>query len=274
MQFLLFLGPLLALLGLMGSKNEDDEPEVETREPIPPFEPEEDDNPDEDENPDEEENVGDESAIDIRIFADADIPQEAIDAAAAAEALLEDFLLTVDEFGSQRDLNITLEQGEIDGEGGTGALTYIEGFRVGEPVGTARIVLDSDDLADMIANGNFDEVMEHEIIHAMGLGVKWRQEDFIEQDENGTNIFIGERATEQFEILTGNEDLPGVPVAEGFGHWLQDAIPGDIMNPTVYDGSVITNVTLGSLEDIGIPIDPSIFDEDPDAVSEDDIMMV
>ncbi|HDZ53603.1 hypothetical protein LCGC14_0045590 [marine sediment metagenome] len=268
MQFLLILGSLLGLIGALGAAGgggKDDKPDEDD---IPPTVPEEPEAPetDEDENDDleEVEEEGFTPAVDIRISAAEDLSQDLIDAGSYAEQLLEGLFLSADDFGSQRVLNIDLRQDDIDGEGGTAALTSVSGIRQGQPTENATITFDRDDIDQLRAYGSMDEVMEHEMIHALGFGITWDTENLVGRDEDGSPVFTGTAATTSFQEFSGEEDVPaGVPLDGSEGHWHEGDVPGDVMNATVYDGAELSDITLASLADIGIPIDPSAY-QDPE----------
>ncbi len=285
MQFLLILGPLLALLGLAGSKSgkggKDEPPaEQEPQQPVEPAQPAQPVDPDGEDvsepSPDEADEVVRSPAIDIRITTQGNLPQDLIDAAFDAEALLEDLFMSAEDFGSQRVLNINLRQGDIDGEGNTAAETYVTGIRAGEPTSTATITFDRADLESMRDYGTMDEVMEHEMIHALGFGITWDTENLVGQDADGNPIFTGQAATSAFQDFTADEAVPrGVPLDGSRSHWDPDAISGDVMNAVIYNDAQISDITLASLADIGIPIDPDAYqDKDWNMMTEEEELLV
>ncbi|MEP3597553.1 hypothetical protein [Parvibaculum sp.] len=280
MEFLLILGSLLGLIGAFGAAggggSKDDAPDEDN---TPPTVPEEPDMPgtdeDEDDDLEEVEEEGFTPAVDIRIMVADDLPQELIDAASYAEQMLEGFFMSAEDFGSQRVLNIDLRQGDIDGEGGTAALTSVSGIRQGEPTEDATITFDRDDIELMRTYGTMDEVMEHEMIHALGFGITWDTENLVGRDEDGNPVFTGTAATSSFQEFSGDEDVPaGVPLDGSEGHWHADDVPGDVMNATVYDGAAISDITLASLADIGIPIAPSAYQESKEGMLLEEELMV
>ena len=113
-------------------------------------------------------------------------------------------------------------------------------------VAEGGLLIDSADIDSVESRGLLDELLMHEMLHAIGWGTTWSYQGL----ESG-NTFVGENATDVYGSA--------VPL-DGNGH-LSESV-GDEMGTTYISGSTepITDLTFAVLEDMG-------FDTtyDPDA---------
>lgn len=147
------------------------------------------------------------------------------------------------------------------------------------------------DVADAdsyLAQGLFDDIVVHEMMHVLGIGTLWDLNQLTTGSVAGGDMrFTGENAilayeTEFAAIAAGDPDSgDGVPVetdggsGTAGGHWDEDTFGNEVM--TGYIGGVPTyqsSMTVASLEDLGYE---TIWDaNDPTAAMPqlDDILIV
>jgi hypothetical protein len=238
MEFAAFIAALLGAWGFAANKDKDED---DTRvEPDPA-----DERPyDENHNP----------AVDIVFSIDDGVSQSVMEAAADAEAYIEGLFLSAEEFGEQRTLEIRLFEDNIDGDGvtvGWGSLhsTYDDGMAK-----SGEICIDEQDVSDMEDRGYMDETIEHEIFHVMGFGILWDDFGLIDESDPNNPLFTGEHAVNAYNEATGGNHA-GVPLDEGLAHWDEVALYDETMTPAAGDGAYVSDITLASLLDIGMPID-------------------
>lgn len=134
------------------------------------------------------------------------------------------------------------------------------------------MVLDAADLAALQASGGLQDVILHEMLHVVGLGVLWRS--FAQatlQGEGGANpLFTGTQARAQFLALGGNAALfpSGVPVENTGGagtrdgHWRESVFGRELMTGFYQGGQVnpLSAVTIAALGDHGYVVDLAAAD--------------
>ena len=163
-----------------------------------------------------------------------------------AEILSDMITGDVASYGDIDDVRIQLYTGSNDGAGGTlGTGGWME-LRSDSMVAEGGLLIDSADIDSVESRGLLDELLMHEMLHAIGWGTTWSYQGL----ESG-NMFVGENATDVYGSA--------VPL-DGNGH-LSESV-GDEMGTTYISGSTepITDLTFAVLEDMG-------FDTtyDPDA---------
>jgi hypothetical protein len=165
------------------------------------------------------------------------------------------------------DIRITAELKAIDGTGGVLGQAGPTALRTGSYLpATAMMQFDSADAAGFNSQGLFDEIVTHEMLHAIGIGSIWSYKGLV----SGAS-FIGANAMAAYDDLVdafngfenGVEALP-VPLESGGGsgtagsHWSEAVFNTELMtgyidtapaNGTVADP--LSAMTIASLKDLG-----------------------
>jgi hypothetical protein len=165
------------------------------------------------------------------------------------------------------DIRITAELKAIDGTGGVLGQAGPTALRTGSYLpATAMMQFDSADAAGFNSQGLFDEIVTHEMLHAIGVGSIWSYKGLV----SGAS-FIGANAMAAYDDLVdafngfenGVEALP-VPLESGGGsgtagsHWSEAVFNTELMtgyidtapaNGTVADP--LSAMTIASLKDLG-----------------------
>jgi hypothetical protein len=169
------------------------------------------------------------------------------------------------------DLYICLQVGKDDGVGGTlgfASPTYQrleDGSSKGLTI-AGFINLDVDDVKNLIDNGTFDDVFLHEVGHILGIGTY-----FVAQGIAGTAQqrcpYRGVKATAEYKKISKCDVLPMENDGrEGDGtycaHWDEQCLKNELMTGFIsFNGpNPLSRVTIGSLEDLGYPVDYSTAD--------------
>lgn len=171
------------------------------------------------------------------------------------------------------DVYICAEDADIDGESGIlgGAMpiwaqtTERTNPKTGEPylvAVTGVMIFDRPDIPNMMSQGTWEEVVQHETLHALGFGSLW--------DENGlytagSGVYASGTNAEREWNDIGCDGLLPVELDGGQGtegsHWDEDCLGHEMM--TGYLSGVdqpLSRITIGSLEDIGYDVDYSQAD--------------
>ena len=95
----------------------------------------------------------------------------------------------------------------------------------------------------------------HEIGHVLGIGTQpWSNNGFV-QESPGDVHFNGPRAIAAFNAAGGrNYTGKKVPLEEGWGHWRESVLSGELMEPTGGEGRV-SAITIQALADVGYSVD-------------------
>lgn len=140
--------------------------------------------------------------------------------------------------------------------------TQSAGFLAGLPA-VAEIVLDRKDVGSL-ATGLLEQVVAHEIGHALGVGVAWRT---LVIKEAGEYVFKGPGAMKEYGQLLGGDPVP-VPVDDGarYPHWRESTFSAELMSPKLSKGfQAISRMTLASLVDLGYEVKLDAADAFPPA---------
>jgi hypothetical protein len=132
------------------------------------------------------------------------------------------------------------------------------------------ILLDSEDLADIEAEGLLDELILHEMAHVMGFGSVWVEQGLLADASlppgTGTDPhFTGAQARAEFDALGGDayegnkvpvENTGGQGTADG--HWRESVFGNELMTGFINEGeNPLSRVTLASLADQGYVVNIS-----------------
>lgn len=124
---------------------------------------------------------------------------------------------------------------------------------------TGAMIFDEFDVAALRRNGLYEDVILHEMGHVMGIGTAWRLNGV--QDDVVDCPYTGVAANREYREITGcTDDVPTEPSAAGRGsacsHWEEGScITNELMTSRLSLDSVISTITIGSLEDIGYTVD-------------------
>lgn len=170
------------------------------------------------------------------------------------------------------DLVLYVTVDPIDGAGGglAGALPCF--VREGSGLPTfARLRVDRDDVAGLLANGRLVDVVSHEVAHALGFGTLWGGAGLLAEPAAGTSgpspdtHFTGTRAIAEFDAAGGAARTAGakVPVQNRGGagivdtHWRETVMGDELMTAELNaaGGNPLSRVTVGSLADMGYSVD-------------------
>lgn len=126
----------------------------------------------------------------------------------------------------------------------------------------SAMTFDGDDIELMRENGSWDSTVLHEMVHALGFGITWVEQDLVQVDENGTPRFTGANAISEylFAMPQSEDDAgaqAGIPV-EGDGpgesfasHWDEELFGDEFMTGEIDDQDSYSIMTIAALEDMG-----------------------
>ncbi|WP_332771406.1 leishmanolysin-related zinc metalloendopeptidase [Phenylobacterium sp.] len=155
------------------------------------------------------------------------------------------------------DILITAELKNIDGAGGILGQAGPTSVRTGSYLpATASMQFDIADAANFFAQGLFDEIVGHEMIHSVGFGTIWSYLGLV----SGTN-FIGAKATAEYNALLGDGSAAGVPLETGGGsgtagsHWSEAIFAHELMTGYIDAApDPLSRMTVASLQDLGYQV--------------------
>ena len=122
---------------------------------------------------------------------------------------------------------------------------------------------DAADVAVLQSNGRLTVVVLHELLHVLGFGTIWTDNDLLSGDSTGDARFLGPRArTACANVHAGGAacatDVP-VHSADGTGsayaHWRESLFTSELMTPFLTAGSTpFSLMTVESLGDLGYTV--------------------
>lgn len=154
-------------------------------------------------------------------------------------------------------LNISAEGVVIDGAGGIlgqagpDLITSQGGFTL---TTAGSMQFDTADIANMEANGTFDDVILHEMAHVMGFGTLWTLNGVY---VDGTGQYTGTNAVNAYRTEYGQPLATFVPVELGGGqgtangHWSESVFGAELMTGFINGSPFISNTTVRSFVDLG-----------------------
>jgi hypothetical protein len=114
---------------------------------------------------------------------------------------------------------------------------------------TGQVVIDIADLDNQTANGFLDELVVHEIGHALGIGTTTDNPGI---DLVSDGVYTGAKAVAEYSVLTGNPET-SLPF-EADGHHLSEATFGEMaMTPSGGFNPPVPRLVIAILEDLGYP---------------------
>jgi hypothetical protein len=166
------------------------------------------------------------------------------------------------------DAYICAEEKIMDGPGGVFAVGFPLYTRASDKINpltgekyrvtlTGHILFDTADLEDLMNSGEFDSVVLHEMAHALGAGTLW-EENGLYTPGSGTYA-TGTHADDAWKSMGCSGPLP-IELDFGGGtmdvHWDEECLKAEILTGVKAGASQpISNITIGSLEDIGYIVD-------------------
>lgn len=186
-----------------------------------------------------------------------------IQAYAAAENISDIVTGDLPSYNGIDDLRVTLTSAAIDGAGGTWGRGGTDSVRSGSNLAaTGHVTIDEADVANALKMGLMDDLLEHEIMHAMGFGTKWSAMGLVD-DVNGDLRFTGANAIEAYNTLFAaiavKDPLAsvGVPIETDGGsgsagkHWDEGTFGNELMTSSLNYNNDMSGLTIAALEDMG-----------------------
>jgi subtilisin-like proprotein convertase family protein len=162
--------------------------------------------------------------------------------------------------GTVDDVVIEARGPFIDGPGAVLGQAGPLAFRTGSFLPAYGIMeFDSADIVELIADGQFDEVILHEMGHVLGIGTIWQDLGLLTGINTANPQFIGASAAAEYRAIFGN-NAQSVPVEGDEGgsgtrlsHWDEATLFNELMtgflNPNV--ANPLSRITVGQMADLG-----------------------
>ena len=183
------------------------------------------------------------------------------------------------------DIIIFVDLAPIDGPGNVLGFAGPCGRFVSAPLPIiGGMTFDTADLATMIANGTFNEVILHEMGHVVGIGTLWNTTDLpvlltnpsCPSSPGADTHFTGANALAAFAAITGgpwtgtapttspvpvSNNLPATCPGSRDGHWREPTFGTELMTPFIAGpGNPMSLTTIASVQDLGYVVDLSQAD--------------
>lgn len=171
------------------------------------------------------------------------------------------------------DISISATLEQIDGVGGVLGSAGPRDLRFDGSFlpSTGAMTFDSADAQNQLEIGNWETIVLHEMMHALGFGTLWGSMGLTSGSVNGGDIrFTGVNATDTYQTEFANiagsdpDSLLGVPVetdggpGTAGGHWDEFLFNDEIMTGFVDTGSFVSVMTIAAFEDMGYD---TVFDD-------------
>eukprot|EP00934_Nitzschia_sp_Nitz4_P004146 Nitzschia sp. Nitz4//scaffold128_size63911//31137//32989//NITZ4_006220-RA/size63911-processed-gene-0.133-mRNA-1//-1//CDS//3329534835//4136//frame0 len=132
---------------------------------------------------------------------------------------------------------------------------------------TGRMVFDVEDLDWMLSTpGTLEGVMAHEMGHVLGIGTLWKSNKLYNYPDG--NLYFGPNVLKEWQSQGCSLVDSGAPIVEldggsgtAGGHFDEACFSNELMTGYVDDGMVLSNLTLGSLADLGYTINYDMSEE-------------
>ncbi|MGB1235704.1 MAG: leishmanolysin-related zinc metalloendopeptidase [Planktomarina sp.] len=161
------------------------------------------------------------------------------------------------------DLAIVAKKENMDGAYGVLASARVTEVRAESFLPTrGEVAFDTNDIARMQRNGDWETTVLHEMFHTLGFGVTWASQDLLSNKGEAGLRFTGANATAAYnsEYSDVNKDdyrSIGVPVEEDGGagtagsHWDEDVFDEEFMTGILDRTDHISKLSIAALEDMG-----------------------
>ncbi len=161
-------------------------------------------------------------------------------------------------YGGHDDFHLKAVINAIDGEGG---YLGVGGTLVQRPdshlPSEGYFRFDEADVGNSYGKGNFEDVILHETLHAMGFGTAWDDLGLV-AEIGGQTRFTGEAATAlyntEFAAIAENDagSHYGVPLAADDAHWNHNKFTKEMMTTSLYSsGNYLSDMSVAALQDMG-----------------------
>jgi subtilisin-like proprotein convertase family protein len=172
-------------------------------------------------------------------------------------------------FGLVDDIVIEASGPAIDGPGNILGQAGPEFIRTAGflPISGA-MRFDSADITELMNDGQFDEVILHEMGHVLGIGTIWDLKNLLVNNNTPNVGFIGARAVAEYNSIFGL-NATAVPV-EGdqggggtlYSHWDESTFNNEIMTGFLNSGeNPLSRITVAQLRDLGYEVYLNAADE-------------
>lgn len=124
---------------------------------------------------------------------------------------------------------------------------------------------DEVDIAGLRADGTLQQVILHEMGHVIGLGTTWVTKGVANRSSSGRQCsYTGVNANNEYKKITGCSSVPMEEdggAATVFAHWDEECLQNELMTGLLSSAvSPLSNITIGSLNDLGYVVDYSKAD--------------
>ncbi len=158
------------------------------------------------------------------------------------------------------DVRISATATAIDGVNGILGSAGPTGFRGGSALPyLGQMNFDTADLSNLEASGRLVDVIIHEMGHVLGIGTLWSHLGLLSGGGTSNPLFTGAQATAAYNRIFST-NAAGVPVENSGGagtrdaHWRESVMPYEIMTGYLSQRNKITEITVGSLADMGYSV--------------------
>lgn len=178
------------------------------------------------------------------------------------------------------DLLIFASIRSIDGPGkiiASAGPCYTRPTSAGDMTAIGVMFFDSADLNSMSQGGSLQNVITHEMLHVIGVGLLWNTappdgkppfRNLLRDTNTANPKFVGARAREGCVASGGGSvcasfvPVEGTPEPVGTrdSHWRENTFNHEMMTGYLDPTSPISAITVGSLQDLGYVVDPSKAD--------------
>ncbi|MFD2587631.1 leishmanolysin-related zinc metalloendopeptidase [Croceitalea marina] len=134
---------------------------------------------------------------------------------------------------------------------------------------TGIMQFDTSDLARLEAENSLKDVIIHEMGHVLGFGTLWSFQFLTLISGSGSEnpIFTGTNSIREYQLLTNDESLLSVPLANTGGagtrdgHWREQVFINELMTGFINTGiNPISRLSIAAFEDMGYAVDYSMAD--------------
>jgi hypothetical protein len=164
--------------------------------------------------------------------------------------------------GTIDDVIIYAAVAPIDGPKKILAFSGPCGIRTGNGLTTVGVMqFDSDDIDNLIAAGNMQDVIQHEMLHVIGIGTLWTQKGLLAGAKTADSRFIGTLGINACISMGGMTVCPtSVPVENtggagtADGHWRETTFGNELMTGFVQLTNPYSVMSIQSLADLGYSV--------------------